>query len=173
MVTRLTLRTAASRRLGASLRYCVPGCASSARSRRVQEIAMNIERERLLANVPGHDGWQHWGPYLSERQWGTVREDYSPGGTAWEYFPHDHARSRAYRWGEAVLAPAIRAAAGVIVRKIFPRGAAGRIILAHRAPLPLGQIWPPAPPVLPAGLVFRLALFFSASFRRKVRRHGI
>ncbi|MGH9677668.1 MAG: MGH1-like glycoside hydrolase domain-containing protein, partial [Candidatus Acidiferrum sp.] len=41
-----------------------------------------------------------WGPYLSERQWGTVREDYSPGGTAWEFFPHDHARSRAYRWGE-------------------------------------------------------------------------
>jgi Glycosyl hydrolase family 63 C-terminal domain len=61
---------------------------------------MNSERERLLANVPGHDGWKHWGPYLSERQWGTVREDYSPGGTAWEYFPHDHARSRAYRWGE-------------------------------------------------------------------------
>jgi Glycosyl hydrolase family 63 C-terminal domain len=44
--------------------------------------------------------WKRWGPYLSERQWGTVREDYSPGGTAWEYFPHDHARSRAYRWGE-------------------------------------------------------------------------
>src|SRR5260221_536110 len=41
-----------------------------------------------------------WGPYFSERQWGTVREDYSPGGTAWEFFPHDHARSRAYRWGE-------------------------------------------------------------------------
>ena len=61
---------------------------------------MNIERERLLANVLGPDGWKHWGPYLSERQWGTVREDYSPGGTAWEYFPHDHARSRAYRWGE-------------------------------------------------------------------------
>src|SRR5450755_1543560 len=61
---------------------------------------MNIERERLLANVPGEESWQHWGPYLSERQWGTVREDYSPGGTAWEYFPHDHARSRAYRWGE-------------------------------------------------------------------------
>jgi hypothetical protein len=65
---------------------------------------MNTERERLLANVPGHDGWQHWGPYLSERQWGTVREDYSPGGTAWEYFPHDHARSRAYRWGEDGIA---------------------------------------------------------------------
>ena len=65
---------------------------------------MNIERERMLANVPGHDGWHHWGPYLSERQWGTVREDYSPGGTAWEYFPHDHARSRAYRWGEDGIA---------------------------------------------------------------------
>jgi hypothetical protein len=44
--------------------------------------------------------WKRWGPYVSERQWGTVREDYSPGGTAWEFFPHDHARSRAYRWGE-------------------------------------------------------------------------
>src|SRR5712692_2701316 len=44
--------------------------------------------------------WKRWGPYLSERQWGTVRDDYSPGGTAWEYFSHDHARSRAYRWGE-------------------------------------------------------------------------
>jgi hypothetical protein len=48
--------------------------------------------------------WYQWGPYLSERQWGTVREDYSPGGTAWEYLPHDHARSRAYRWGEDGLA---------------------------------------------------------------------
>ncbi|MGB6306840.1 MAG: hypothetical protein WBF89_03520 [Steroidobacteraceae bacterium] len=65
---------------------------------------MNTERRRLLANVPGHDGWHHWGPYLSERQWGTVREDYSPGGTAWEYFPHEHARSRAYRWGEDGIA---------------------------------------------------------------------
>jgi hypothetical protein len=65
---------------------------------------MNTERERLLANVPGRDGWHHWGPYLSERQWGTVREDYSAGGTAWEYFPHDHARSRAYRWGEDGIA---------------------------------------------------------------------
>ncbi len=45
-----------------------------------------------------------WGPYLSERQWGTVREDYSANGDAWEYFPHDHARSRAYRWGEDGLA---------------------------------------------------------------------
>src|ERR1700739_3715392 len=48
--------------------------------------------------------WRRWGPYLSERQWGPVREDYSEHGTAWEYFPHDHARSRAYRWGEDGLA---------------------------------------------------------------------
>jgi hypothetical protein len=65
---------------------------------------LNHERKRLLAHVPGRDGWKHWGPYLSERQWGTVREDYSAGGTAWEYFPHDHARSRAYRWGEDGIA---------------------------------------------------------------------
>ncbi len=65
---------------------------------------MNRERERLLANVSGREGWQHWGPYLSERQCGTVREDYSPDGTAWEYLPHDHARSRAYRWGEDGIA---------------------------------------------------------------------
>jgi len=65
---------------------------------------MNTERARLLANVTGPDGWKHWGPYLSERQWGTVREDYSADGTAWDYFPHDHARSRAYRWGEDGLA---------------------------------------------------------------------
>ena len=65
---------------------------------------MNMERERLQAHVLGPEGWKHWGPYLSERQWGTVREDYSPGGTAWEYFPHEHARSRAYRWGEDGIA---------------------------------------------------------------------
>src|SRR5437763_6327374 len=44
--------------------------------------------------------WRKWGPYVSERAWGTVREDYSADGDAWAYFPHDHARSRAYRWGE-------------------------------------------------------------------------
>src|SRR6059058_162864 len=48
--------------------------------------------------------WRRWGPYLSERQWGTVREDYSSDGNAWGYLPHDHARSRAYRWGEDRLA---------------------------------------------------------------------
>src|ERR1700710_1041629 len=49
-------------------------------------------------------GWRRWGPYLSDRQWGTVREDYSADGAAWDYFPHDHARSRAYRWGEDAIA---------------------------------------------------------------------
>src|SRR5215207_918344 len=48
--------------------------------------------------------WRRWGPYVSDRQWGTVREDYSPGGTAWDSFPHDHARSRAFRWGEDGIA---------------------------------------------------------------------
>jgi hypothetical protein len=62
------------------------------------------EHRRLAENHAGKKPWKRWGPYLSERQWGTVREDYSPAGTAWEYFPHDHARSRAYRWGEDGLA---------------------------------------------------------------------
>jgi len=58
------------------------------------------EQNRLIENEERRAYWSRWGPYLSERQWGTVREDYSPHGTAWHYFPHDHARSRAYRWGE-------------------------------------------------------------------------
>jgi len=58
------------------------------------------ERARLREQADGRAHWRKWGPYLSERQWGTVREDYSRDGTAWESFPHDHARSRAYRWGE-------------------------------------------------------------------------
>ncbi|MEP7307466.1 MAG: glucosidase [Acidobacteriota bacterium] len=56
--------------------------------------------EETRLNEPASMGWKRWGPYLSERQWGTVREDYSPGGTAWEALSHDAARSRAYRWGE-------------------------------------------------------------------------
>ena len=66
-------------------------------------LLQTAEGQRLLQIREGV-GWRRWGPYLSERQWGTVREDYSPGGTAWEYLPHDHARSRAYRWGEDGLA---------------------------------------------------------------------
>ncbi|MCC6766705.1 MAG: glucosidase [Deltaproteobacteria bacterium] len=58
------------------------------------------EATRLDEDAQRIRNWKRWGPYLSERQWGTVREDYSEHGTAWDYFPHDHARSRAYRWGE-------------------------------------------------------------------------
>jgi hypothetical protein len=65
---------------------------------------VNPEKQRLRHPAPGPGGWKDWGPYLSERQWGTVREDYSPQGNAWDYFPHDHARSRAYRWGEDGIA---------------------------------------------------------------------
>jgi hypothetical protein len=62
------------------------------------------ETARLREANEGANAWKLWGPYLSERQWGTVREDYSAHGNAWEYLPHDHARSRAYRWGEDGLA---------------------------------------------------------------------
>jgi hypothetical protein len=65
---------------------------------------MNPEEKRLQESRDRQVHWKRWGPYLSERQWGTVREDYSPGGTAWDYFPHDHARSRVYRWGEDGIA---------------------------------------------------------------------
>ncbi len=65
---------------------------------------ITAEGERLEQERRGQGHWRRWGPYLSERQWGTVREDYSPDGAAWNYLPHDHARSRAYRWGEDGLA---------------------------------------------------------------------
>jgi hypothetical protein len=65
---------------------------------------MSAERERLQEVSKGRAPWRRWGPYLAERAWGTVREDYSPGGDAWDFFPHDHARSRAYRWNEDGLA---------------------------------------------------------------------
>ena len=60
----------------------------------------NAEQKRLDDAQANGVAWKRWGPYLSERQWGTVREDYSDGGDAWNYFTHDQARSRAYRWGE-------------------------------------------------------------------------
>ena len=65
---------------------------------------MTAEHDRLEQAREGSVPWKRWGPYLSERQWGTVREDYSEGGDAWNYFSHDQARSRAYRWGEDGLA---------------------------------------------------------------------
>ena len=65
---------------------------------------MTVEQQRLEAARTNEQPWKKWGPYLSERQWGTVREDYSQDGNAWNYFTHDQARSRAYRWGEDGLA---------------------------------------------------------------------
>jgi len=65
---------------------------------------MTAEETRLDEARDRQNNWKRWGPYLSERAWGTVREDYSAGGTAWEYFPHDQARSRAYRWNEDGIA---------------------------------------------------------------------
>jgi hypothetical protein len=65
---------------------------------------MTAEHRRLAASEARQADWKNWGPYVSERAWGTVREDYSPDGEAWEYFPHEHARSRAYRWNEDGLA---------------------------------------------------------------------
>jgi len=64
------------------------------------ESRLDPETRRLGEDAGRSRNWKRWGPYLSERQWGTVREDYSADGTSWDYFPHDHARSRAYRWGE-------------------------------------------------------------------------
>jgi len=62
--------------------------------------ALDPESQRLLEDGQRTKNWKRWGPYLSDRQWGTVREDYSAAGEAWDYLPHDAARSRAYRWGE-------------------------------------------------------------------------
>ena len=97
MATRLTRRAARRSRPGrwASCCACAPLSAMPH-----EKIRLDPERERQTEGRV----WQVWGPYLSERQWGTVREDYSAHGNAWEYFPHDHARSRAYRWGEDGIA---------------------------------------------------------------------
>lgn len=60
----------------------------------------DAESQRLIEERLRQQNWKRWGPYLAERQWGTVREDYSTDGSSWDSFSHDHARSRAYRWGE-------------------------------------------------------------------------
>ncbi len=70
----------------------------------VDFLLMNAEQDRLAESNARTKYWKRWGPYVSERAWGTVREDYSAYGSAWEYFPHDHARSRAYRWNEDGIA---------------------------------------------------------------------
>jgi hypothetical protein len=67
-------------------------------------MKLTVEHQRLEAYRQRRANWKKWGPYLSERAWGTIREDYSPDGNAWNYFPHDHARSRAFRWGEDGIA---------------------------------------------------------------------
>ena len=78
--------------------------------------ADTAEGRRLAENDRRAAHWKRWGPYLAERAWGTVREDYSPNGTAWDYFPHDHARSRAYRWNEDGLAGISRPPPAALLR---------------------------------------------------------
>src|SRR5580700_9130085 len=70
----------------------------------IMDCAGTAERSRLQQSRDAGTLWKLWGPYLSERQWGTVREDYSENGDAWGYFSHDQARSRAYHWGEDGIA---------------------------------------------------------------------
>ena len=77
---------------------------------------MTAERTRLEDARQGKAHWKKWGPYLSERQWGTVREDYSENGDAWNAFPHDQARSRAYRWGEDGIAGVLGRPAADLLR---------------------------------------------------------
>src|ERR1043166_5286687 len=77
-----------------------PAMRQSRRPRPGEERMPGEEAARLEEAARQEKPWKLWGPYLSERQWGTVREDYSADGDCWEYFPHDQARSRAYRWGE-------------------------------------------------------------------------
>ena len=67
---------------------------------RLSPTNSNPEARRLAEDAGREKNWQRWGPYLAERQWGTVREDYSPDGESWGYFSHEHAQARAYRWGE-------------------------------------------------------------------------
>ncbi|MBH0192639.1 MAG: glucosidase, partial [Nitrospira sp.] len=78
--------------------------AGASRTSSLSQPVQLAEQTRLEEDARRKQHWKRWGPYLSERAWGTVREDYSPHGTAWEAFPHDHARSRAYRWNEDGLA---------------------------------------------------------------------
>ena len=82
----------------------MPHSRRTAPSNPVSPPPLTAEQQRLEEDARRQEHWKRWGPYLSERAWGTVREDYSPHGTAWESFPHDQARSRAYRWNEDGLA---------------------------------------------------------------------
>src|SRR6516165_191159 len=77
------------------------------KSSQSSDYTQTNEQRRLNEAREGHIPWKKWGPYLSERQWGTVREDYSQDGNAWNYFTHDHARSRAYHWGGKMALPVL------------------------------------------------------------------
>src|SRR5206468_3866907 len=77
---------------------------STATIQAVRAQRADAESLRLAEDAGRRKNWKRWGPYLAERAWGTVREDYSADGSAWTYFPHDHARSKAYRWGEDGIA---------------------------------------------------------------------
>src|SRR4051794_31009229 len=116
MPSPLSHHEAASLKRGVSRKSYVPGMKSmntkqnarsihsSARTSERRAAKPCTEKMRLMQCTGSDPAWKKWGPYLSERQWGTVREDYSPHGNAWDYFPHDHARSRTYRWGEDGIA---------------------------------------------------------------------
>ncbi len=94
--------------LGASLGPVPPFPRDGPRGPEILSVSLpeppTAEHRRLSDSAARRADWKSWGPYLAERAWGTVREDYSPDGSAWDYFPHDHARSRAYRWNEDGLA---------------------------------------------------------------------
>src|SRR5437764_1395893 len=94
------LRLRAAGKTRSSNRGAVPALRKRVGHMALQQPVVSEEKRRLEEDRLGRRPWKKWGPYLSERQWGTVREDYSANGAAWDYFPHDHARSRAYRWGE-------------------------------------------------------------------------
>ena len=84
--------------------------------KRIGGLVDVTEQKRLNDAREAQIPWKKWGPYLSERQWGTVREDYSEDGNAWDYFTHDQARSRAYRWGEDGLGGHLRRQAAAVLR---------------------------------------------------------
>jgi hypothetical protein len=89
-------------------------------------MKFTAEGQRLEAADERGVPWRRWGPYLSDRQWGTVREDYSDNGDAWSYFTHDQARSRAYRWGEDGIAGVSDDQQHLCLSLARPAGAVGR-----------------------------------------------
>ena len=116
---------------------------------------------RLDEDARRQRDWKRFGPYLAERQWGTVREDYSPYGECWTYFPHDHARSRAYRWGEDGLL-------GITDRECRLCFSLG--LWNGRDPILKERLFGLSGPVKPKSRSFRIASFPFQSARPKQRR---